>query len=66
MGGYRFTAGKSKPKAASLKSLALAGSGREFKAGVKRGLALAEANCFARDLGNLPGNMMRPRDMAAL
>ena len=26
---------------------------------------LAEANLFARDLQNAPGNMMRPRDMAA-
>ena len=65
MGAYSFTVGKSEPKPVKLKSVVLAGAGSDFKACVKRGLALAEANCFARDLGNLPGNMMRPRDMAA-
>ena len=65
LGAYRFVVGKSKPKAVKLKSVALCGAGAGFRAGVKRGLALAEANAFARDLGNLPGNLLRPRDMVA-
>lgn len=63
LGAYRFVVGKSKSRPAKLKSVTLCGAGTGFRAGVKRGVALAEANAFARDLGNLPGNMLRPRDM---
>ncbi len=65
MGGYVFLEGKSKPKPRKLKTVALCGSGREFRAGVTRGKRLAAANGLARDLGNKPGNLMRPKDMVA-
>jgi leucyl aminopeptidase len=64
-GGIKMGDFKTKPKATKLKTLTLCGSGREFKAGTDRGRVLAEANLFARDLQNAPGNMMRPRDLAA-
>jgi leucyl aminopeptidase len=65
MGSYRFQAHKSKPKASKLAEVVVSGPGKEFAAGVERGLVLARANCFVRDLQNQPGNFMRPRDMAA-
>ncbi len=65
LGAYRFEALKSKPKEAKLKSVTLLGEGRAFHAGVKKGLVLAEANTFVRDLQNRPGNEMTPRDLAA-
>jgi leucyl aminopeptidase len=65
MGSYRYQDFKSKPKEPKLKSIALHGPGREFRAGAQHGQVLAEANCFARDLQNAPANRMRPRDLAA-
>ncbi|MEZ5976621.1 MAG: leucyl aminopeptidase [Planctomycetota bacterium] len=65
MGAYRFTAHKSKPEAPKLKAVDLLGSGAPFKRGVARGKALAEANCFTRDLQNHPGNVMTPTRLAA-
>jgi len=64
MGTYRYTAGKTKPKPIKLKSVTITGSGAELRRGVKRGRALAEANCFTRDLQNKPGNQLTPRDVA--
>jgi len=65
LGAYRFDEWKTDAKPAKLKSVAVYGSGTGFRAGVRRGIALAESSAFARDLGNLPGNLLRPRDMAA-
>jgi len=65
MGAYGYIDGKSKPKAASLRGVTVYGSGRDFKRGIKRGAILGEANGFTRDLQNVPGNQMRPREMAA-
>lgn len=65
LGGYRFQQHKSKPKKVKLERIALCGDGGDFAKGVKLGQVLASANAFARDLQNQPGNMMRPRDMAA-
>jgi leucyl aminopeptidase len=65
MGAYRFNECRSKPRKASLAEFALHGSGREFEAGAGQGRLLAEANLYTRDLQNLPGNLMRPRDLAA-
>jgi leucyl aminopeptidase len=64
LGGYRFQGYKTKPKKPKLAALALAGSGRDFKAGAERGRVLAQATAFTRDLQNTPANEMRPRDMA--
>jgi len=65
MGAYVYTGGKSKPKQSKLKRCFIAGSGVKFRAGVKDGAALAEANLFTRDLQNLAGNQMTPRNLAA-
>ncbi|MCH2107621.1 MAG: leucyl aminopeptidase, partial [Planctomycetes bacterium] len=65
MGAYVYTGGKSKPKQSKLKRCVIAGSGVKFRAGVKDGAALAEANLFTRDLQNLAGNQMTPRNLAA-
>ena len=65
MGTYRYTGGKTKPKPSKLKSVSITGKGAELKRGARRGHALAQANCFTRDLQNKPGNQMTPRDMAA-
>ena len=65
MGAYKFDAARSKPKAAKLKTVTAYGPGKKFAAGAKRGTGMAQANMFARDLQNEPGNRMRPRDMVA-
>lgn len=36
----------------------------EWRQGIVRGKAAAEATCLARDLTNLPGNMLVPEDLA--
>jgi leucyl aminopeptidase len=64
MGHYRFDQGKSKPEARRLKRVHVVGSGAEFKKGVRRGAALAEANLFARELQNLAGNYLTPSKLA--
>ncbi|MEO0763595.1 MAG: M17 family peptidase N-terminal domain-containing protein, partial [Pseudomonadota bacterium] len=65
MAPYRFVDCKSKSDKPKLGALALVGGGKEFKAGVTRGAALGEANLFARDLQNAPGNYMTPTELAA-
>jgi leucyl aminopeptidase len=65
MGSYRFQRFKSKPERPKIAAIYLCGRGSEFKKGARLGQQLAEANCFARDLQNAPGNNMRPRDLAA-
>jgi leucyl aminopeptidase len=65
MGAYRYVDQKSAPPDASCKALAIAGPTGAFQRGVRRGVVLAEANCFARDLQNRPANLLRPRDMAS-
>lgn len=65
MATYSYDAQKSKPEGCKLKQISLCGSGTAFRKGVARGAALAEANLFARDLQNAPGNHMRPKDLAA-
>lgn len=65
MGSYRFDELKSKAKKLVLKTVTCFGAGAEFRRGLKRGTVIAEANCYARDLQNRPGNKMRPRDFAS-
>ncbi|MBI1381391.1 MAG: leucyl aminopeptidase [Planctomycetaceae bacterium] len=64
MGHYQFDRCKSKPTKRKLERVVLCGPGREFAAGAKRGEVLGQANCFARDLQNAPGNLMTPSNMA--
>ncbi len=67
---YRFDEFKSRDKTpkARLKRLTLAVNGRtqhnEVKAGVARGLAIANGMELARTLGNRPGNRCTPGDLA--
>lgn len=65
MARYKFDELKSKPSTPKCKGMTLYGDGAAFKRGVERGAALAEANCFTRDLQNTPGNLMTPTDLAA-
>jgi len=65
MGAYTYTGGKSRPNASKLTRCAIAGPGAAFRSGVRDGVILAEANLFSRDLQNLAGNQMTPRDLAA-
>lgn len=65
MGSYQYTGGKSEAKTPKLKTVTVVGAGTAFKGGVEQGVVCAEANRFARDLQNPPGNRMRPRDLAA-
>jgi leucyl aminopeptidase len=64
MGGYRYTRFKSKPRARKLLSVSLAGPGKRFRDGVRHGRVLAQANLYARDLQNAPGNALTPNDLA--
>ena len=65
LGAYRFDGYKRDRKPPKLKTATLWGSGAAFRRGVKAGVALAAACAHARDLGNQPGNKLRPRDVAA-
>ena len=73
LANYSFTSqkgsGESKTKSggkqAGIKTVTFLGSGAAFKRGVKEGLVGAVGACFARDLGNTPGNHMTPTQMAA-
>lgn len=64
MAHYRYDLGKSKPEARSLARTTIMGAGADFKKGVARGSALAEANLFTRDLQNLAGNQLTPSKLA--
>ncbi len=64
MGHYRYDLGKSSPESRSLESITLLGNGSDFKKGAARGVALAEANLFTRDLQNLAGNQLTPSILA--
>jgi leucyl aminopeptidase len=66
LGGYRYTAYKSDPKASRLSELAvIGGGGKRTQAAIDRGLAVAEAACWARDLVNEPGGVLTPKELAA-
>ena len=62
MGAYKFTELKSTKYTPNVKGVNCAGEGAKFKKGLREGKALADANCFARDLQNRPGNFMKPTD----
>lgn len=66
MSTYQFTDFKKSPNGDSLTSVALISSekSKNFDMGVKDGTAVAEAVCFARRLGDRPGNQMTPSILA--
>ena len=65
LGGYRYTAFKSKPEPADLARVVLVGGGgKRTEAAIERGLAVADAVCWARDLENEPGGSLTPSKLA--
>jgi leucyl aminopeptidase len=65
LGGYQYSTYKSDPKAAVLERVALVGGGgKRAQEAVDRGLVLAEAVCWARDLENEPGGSLTPTKLA--
>ncbi|HTM14539.1 MAG TPA: M17 family peptidase N-terminal domain-containing protein, partial [Bryobacteraceae bacterium] len=66
LGNYEPTMNKPSSDAKPLESFALLAPAHlaELEAGLKRGVILAEAQNFARDLGNQPANLMTPTIIA--
>jgi leucyl aminopeptidase len=66
LGNYEPTMNKPSSEAKPLESFALVAPAHlpELEAGLKRGVILAEAQNFARDLGNQPANLMTPTIIA--
>ncbi|MCB9882548.1 MAG: leucyl aminopeptidase [Planctomycetes bacterium] len=58
------SAGKTK-RSQGIKNCTFVGGGAAFKRGVREGFVRATGACFARDLGNAPGNHLTPTQMAA-
>jgi len=68
LGGYTFTEMKSGDPPARVQEVTVLEKGeekaREIEEGVRVGTVTARAECFARDLGNLPGNVATPTYLA--
>ena len=66
MAGYDPAVMKKDRKAARVKKLSIAGAGaaRATKAAVKHGALAAAANLAAREVANLPSNVLTPKDFA--
>ncbi len=60
LGAYAYLEQKSKPKAATLQSIALVGSGKKLTDAVAKGQAVAAGVNLARDLVNEPGGSLTP------
>lgn len=65
LGGYQYTAFKSDPKPAALERVVVVGGGgARTQTAIDRGLAVAEAACWVRDLVNEPGGSLTPTKLA--
>ena len=65
LGGYQFSTFKSEPKPSELARVVLVGGGgKRAEDAIARGLTLAEAVCWARDLENEPGGSLTPTELA--
>lgn len=65
LGGYQYTAFKSKPKAAELAAVRLvAPAGKRVQTAVARALVVTEAVVWARDFVNEPGGSLTPTQFA--
>ncbi len=65
LGGYEYTAFKSKPTPAALARVVVVGStAKRVQAAVDRAVAVSDAVCFARDLVNEPGGSLTPTALA--
>lgn len=67
MAAYDHAILKANRKSATVKKITIAGCviDRETRAAAKQGSIAAEANLFARELQNLPANILNPKDFAA-
>jgi len=65
LGGYQFSTFKSEPEPSELaRAVIVGGGGTRAQDAIARGLALAEAVCWARDLENEPGGTLTPSELA--
>jgi leucyl aminopeptidase len=65
LGGYRYSAYKSDPDQPALgRAVVVGGGGQRVQAANDRGLAIAEAVCWVRDLVNEPGGSLTPKKLA--
>jgi leucyl aminopeptidase len=65
LGGYVYSTFKSEPKPSELSHVVLVGGGgKRTQDAIARGLTLAEAVCWARDLENEPGGSLTPTELA--
>ena len=65
LGGYKFGTFKSEPKPSALRQITLVGGGgQRVTAAIDRGVVLAEAASWARDLVNEPGGTLTPNELA--
>ena len=67
MAGYDHAILKANRKQAQVKKITIAGAevNTENRKAAKQGSIVAEANLFARELQNLPANILTPKDFAA-
>ncbi len=65
LGGYQLSTFKSEPKPTELARVVIVGSGgKRTEAAIERGVAVAEAVVWARDLVNEPGGSLTPTKLA--
>jgi leucyl aminopeptidase len=65
LGGYRFDRLKSEKKEIKLREISFFESGKRFaESKLNEAIALAESTCSARDLANLPANLLTPLKLA--
>jgi leucyl aminopeptidase len=67
LAAYRFTAHKSESEPGGIERIVVAGAGldaTELAEGIRRGIAVADAVCLARDLVNEPPSSMTPTRFA--
>jgi len=65
LGGHELTAFKSAPKPTELtRAVIVGGGGKRAEAAIQRGLVLAAATVWARDLVNEPGGSLTPTKLA--
>ncbi len=65
LGAYRYVEMKSKSEAPSLKSVQVVGGDASLRRAVRKGVLLADACAYTRDLQNRPGNELPPTRFAA-
>ncbi len=64
LGAYQYDGGKSQPAKETCRRFELCSDSSALRKGARRGIALAAANAFTRDLQNGAGNQVTPRVLA--